>query len=38
MHCDAMICTHSNVITHCDITMDVPRNIITHSNTYVYIT
>ncbi len=23
MYCDAMICTHSKIITHCDITMDV---------------
>ncbi len=29
MHCDTMICTHSNVITH-SITMDAPSNIITH--------
>ncbi len=32
MHCDAMICTHSNVITHCDVTMDVPSNIVIHCN------
>ncbi len=27
MHCDATLCTHSNVITHGDITMDVPSNV-----------
>ncbi len=30
MHCDAMTCTHSNIISNCDITMDVPSNIISH--------
>ncbi len=29
MHCDAMIYTHSNIITHY-VTMDVPSNVITH--------
>ncbi len=30
MHYNAMICTHSNVITHCDVTMDAPSNVIAH--------
>ncbi len=30
MHCDAMICTYSNVITYCDITMDIPDVIMSH--------
>ncbi len=30
VHCNGMICTHNNAITHYDITMDVPNNIITH--------
>ncbi len=30
MDCDAMIWTHSNIITHCDITMGIPSNVIIH--------
>ncbi len=37
MHCAAIICTHSNIITHCDITMDIPNNIITHCDFTMYI-
>ncbi len=37
MHCDAMICTHSNVITRFDVTMDVPSNVITHCDFTMHI-
>ncbi len=30
IHCDAMLCIHSNGIIHCDIIMDVPSNVVTH--------
>ncbi len=30
MHCDIMICAHSNIVTLYDVTMDIPSNIITY--------